>query len=241
MNNIPLIHHDTKLSDIVIAEPTALTVLNRFGIYLGLGDLTVARACSNLNIDKDFMATILNTYLHESYFPERILASFKASTIVNYLGQTNSYYAQFQLPNVERHFNLLISKSDPANNNLELMLKFFLEVKHQLLTRIADDSTHWFPAILKAEEVARGMGQGGDALSQTQCLPTGDSQLEDSVEDKLGDLISMMVIHLQGDHDSNLALAVLMALASLKKDITQNNRIRNRLLRPMYNSLQIKD
>ncbi|MBR6432731.1 MAG: helix-turn-helix transcriptional regulator, partial [Muribaculaceae bacterium] len=122
MNNLTLIHHDTKLSDIVIAEPTALTVLNRFGIYLGLGDLTVARACDNLGIDKDFLATILNTYLHESYFPERILASFKAATIVDYLGQTNNYYAQFQLPNIERHFNLLISKSNPDNNNLELML-----------------------------------------------------------------------------------------------------------------------
>ena len=52
-----LVHHDTKLSDIVIAEPTALTVLNRFGIYLGLGDLTVARACDKLGIDKDFLAT----------------------------------------------------------------------------------------------------------------------------------------------------------------------------------------
>ena len=227
-----LIHHDTKLSDIVIAEPTALTVLNRFGIYLGLGDLTVARACDKLGIDKDFLATILNTYLHESYFPERILASFRAATIVDYLGQTNNYYAQFQLPNIERHFNLLISKSDPSNNNLELMLRFFLEVKQQLLTRIADDRNHWFPSILQAE-----------ASFNAQCTMHNaqytmhNAQPEDSVEDKLGDLISMMVIHLQGNHDRNLALAVLLALANLKKDITQNNRIRNRLLRPIYQVL----
>ena len=232
MNNLTLIHHDTKLSDIVIAEPTALTVLNRFGIYLGLGDLTVARACDNLGIDKDFLATILNTYLHESYFPERILASFKAATIVDYLGQTNNYYAQFQLPNIERHFNLLISKSNPDNNNLELMLRFFHEMKQQLLARIADDRNHWFPAILQAEAEAGARSQSSDALSGDRV-----QEPEDTVEDKLGDLISMMVIHLQGDHDSNLALAVLMALANLKKDITQNNRIRNRLLLPIYQVL----
>lgn len=232
MNNLTLIHHDTKLSDIVIAEPTALTVLNRFGIYLGLGDLTVARACDKLGIDKDFLATILNTYLHESYFPERILASFKAATIVDYLGQTNNYYAQFQLPNIERHFNLLISKSDPANNNLELMLRFFHEMNGQLLARIADDRNHWFPAILQAEAEAEARSQDADALSGDRV-----QEPEDTVEDKLGDLISMMVIHLQGDHDSNLALAVLMALANLKKDITQNNRIRNRLLLPIYQVL----
>lgn len=227
MSNLTLINHDTKLSDIVIAEPSALTVLNRFGIRLGLGDLTVARACTQLDIDPDFMVTILNTYLHEAYFPERIEATFKASTIVNYLGQTNNYYIHFHLPVIERHFGLLISKSDPANNNLGLMLKFFIEVKQQLLDRIADDRDRWFPAILEAEATATAI--------ETFIRP--DEGDVDTVEDKLTDLINMMVIHLSGNYDGNLALAVLMALVSLKNDLVQNNRIRNRLLRPMFHVL----
>lgn len=228
MNSLPIIHHDTKLSDIVIAEPTALTVLNRFGIRLGLGDITVARACDDHNINKDFLTTILNTYLHESFFPERILASFKAATVVDYLQLTDIYYEQFQLPNIDRHFHLLISKSAPENNNLGLMLKFFTEVKQQLLDRIEDDRNRWFPAILQAEAAANG-------FHETE-IKTNE-QDSDTVEDKLNDLISMLVIHLNGNHDSNLALAVLMALANLKKDIVQNNRIRNRLLTPMFKAL----
>lgn len=227
MSNLTLINHDTKLSDIVIAEPSALTVLNRFGIRLGLGDLTVARACTQLDIDPNFMVTILNTYLHEAYFPERIEATFKASTIVNYLGQTNNYYIHFHLPVIERHFGLLISKSDPANNNLGLMLKFFIEVKQQLLDRIADDRDRWFPTILEAEATATAI--------DTFIRP--DEGDVDTVEDKLTDLINMMVIHLSGNYDGNLALAVLMALVSLKNDLVQNNRIRNRLLRPMFHVL----
>lgn len=228
MTHLPLIHHDTKLSDIVLADPSAVTVLNRFGIFLGVGDLTVARACNQLNIDKDFFVTILNTYLHESFFPDRILTTFKATTIVHYLAQTNSYYELFQLPNIERHFQLLISKSDPANNNLGLMLRFFTEVKEQLLERIADDRQQWFPAIIHAE-----------ANAQTTIDTRIDSHESgsDTVEDKLHDLLSMLVIHLTGDYDRNLVLAVLMALTSLKKDIAQNNRIRNRLLRPLFQAL----
>lgn len=227
MSNLTLINHDTKLSDIVIAEPSALTVLNRFGIRLGLGDLTVARACTQLDIDPNFMVTILNTYLHEAYFPERIEATFKASTIVNYLGQTNNYYIHFHLQVIERHFGLLISKSDPANNNLGLMLKFFIEVKQQLLDRIVDDRDRWFPSILEAEATATAI--------ETFIRP--DEGDVDTVEDKLTDLINMMVIHLSGNYDGNLALAVLMALVSLKNDLVQNNRIRNRLLRPMFHVL----
>lgn len=228
MNKNQLIHHDSKLSDIVIAEPTAVTVLNRFGIDLGVGDLTVASASAKMSIDKDFLVTILNTYLHESYFPTRILSSFKARTIVNYLAQTNLYYEQFQIPNIERHFHLLITKSDPSNNNLELMLKFFMEAKQQLLQRIADDRNQWFPSIIQAEASA-------NHLAELSIKNQHDDT--DTVEVKLNDLISMIVIHLQGDHDRNLTLAVLLALVNLKKDITQNNRIRNRLLRPIFRLL----
>jgi regulator of cell morphogenesis and NO signaling len=55
----------------------------------------------------------------------------------------------------------------------------------------------------------------------------------DSIEDKINDLINMFVIHLTGDYDLNLGHAVLFAIFSLKKDIKQNNRIRNRILRPI--------
>ena len=209
--------HDTKLSDIVLADPTTVTVLNRFGITLGVGDMTVKRMADDRGLDAEFFATILNTYIHEDYFPERILATFDAATIVNYLSQTNGYYEQFQLPNIERHFQLLIGKSDPQNSNLGLMLKFFHEVKQELLARIDDDRHRWFPAILAREQ--------------------GTQPADDSIEDKINDLLSMFVIHLKGDYDHNLALAVLMAVVSLKKDITQNNRIRNLILRLLSQTL----
>ena len=64
-----------------------------------------------------------------------------------------------------------------------------------------------------------------------------NSPEEDTIEDKLNDLISMFVVHLRGDYDTNLALAVLFSLVSLKNDITQNNRIRNRILHPLRNAL----
>lgn len=228
MQSIPLIQSETKLSDIVIAEPTVVNVLNRFGIDLGVGDLTVGRACHKLGIDNELFVVILNTYLHESYFPERIGPSFKATTIVNYLEQTNNSYEHFQIPTIERHFQFLISKSDPSNNNLGLMLQFFMEMKQQLLDRIGHDRAKWFPQVLEAERTASGLPESPLRQQGTDT---------DTVEDKLDDLISMIVIHLKGDHDRYLTLAVLFALANLKKDIMQNNRIRNRLLRPMFQAL----
>ena len=99
-----IINHDTKLSDIIIHDPSTITVLNRFGIALGVGDLKVEDACREHGINVSFFTTILNTFINENYFPQDVLAQFNASEIVEYLSKTNSYYEQNVLPNIERHF-----------------------------------------------------------------------------------------------------------------------------------------
>lgn len=226
---LKLINIDTKVSEIVINVPSTVTVLNRFGITLGVGDKTIAKVCSEHHINPEFLATILNTFINKDYFPEKIIDGFSANEIVSYLSKTNAYYEHYQLPNIERHFQLLISKSTPQNNNLGLMLKFFHEVKQELINRITNDREHWFPELL--------------AHSGKPCTLSGEQPIidtentSDTIEDKIDDLISMMVIHLQGDYDTNLGVAVLFSIVSLKNDITQNNRIRNRIMRPMHEAI----
>ncbi len=219
-----LIHAETKLSDIILHEPSLIPVVNRFGIILGVGDKSIRTVCEEKHLDCDFFVTILNTFINEDYFPETRLKSFCATQIVDYLTQTNSYYEQFQLPNIERHFNSLIHHSDSDNNNLELMRQFFEELKRELLARIHDDKHRWFPAIKAAVKTLQG-----EELSSIECN-TLDS---DSLEEKLNDLKSLFVIHLKGDYDLNLCHGVIFAICSLEKDIKQHNRIRNRILRPI--------
>lgn len=217
-----LVNKDSKLSDIVLGDPSVVTVFNRFGILLGVGDNTVTTMCRQLGLDTDFFITILNTYLFPDFFPDKIMESFKASVIIGYLNKTNNYYEQFQIPNIERHFSFLLHKSNSSNSNLTLMMKFFMEVKTELLARIDDDRNRWFPEVMKHQ----------DACAQ-ECPILKFDDDSDSIEDKIDDLINMFVIHLKGEYDTNLCQAVLIALFSLKKDITQNNRIRNRILKPL--------
>ena len=119
-----LINAETKLCDVILHEPSVIPVINRFGIILGVGDKSIRTVCEEKNLDCEFFVTILNTFINEDYFPENRLKSFCATQIVNYLTQTNAYYEQFQIPNIERHFNFLINQSDSENNNLELMKQY---------------------------------------------------------------------------------------------------------------------
>ena len=224
-----LLHPDTRLCDAILHDTSLIPVVARFGIGLGLGEKTIASVCEEHRLDTDFFVTILNTFINENYFPEKRLQSFCIEPIIDYLTKTNMYYRKFQLPNIERHFNRLIESGDADNNNLALVFKFFESVRKELQARIDSDKNQWFP-VLREKLLAHN---GTVEIEQTIDLtPT------DTVEEKLNDLLSLIVKHLTGEYDINLCHAVIFALGSLRNDIKQHNRIRTRILRPVAVVLQ---
>lgn len=224
-----LVTPDTKLCEVIVDEPSVVPVINRFDIVLGVGDRTIKSICKEKGIDTSFFITILNAFIHESFFLENVTGAFNAGDVVDYLRKTNNSYLRNQLPNIERHFAALISRSD-SNNNLPLLFNFYKEVKTEIERRI-DSDNQWFDAIISAEQSNSEVSVAGNAVQAES----------DSIEDKLSDLINMFVIHLRGDYDRNLCHAVLFAVISLEKDIRQNNRIRNRVLRPLVDALNSRN
>lgn len=224
-----LVTPDTKLCEVIVDEPSVVPVINRFDIVLGVGDRTIKSICKEKGIDTSFFITILNAFIHESFFLENVTGAFNAGDVVDYLRKTNNSYLRNQLPNIERHFAALISHSD-SNNNLPLLFNFYREVKTEIERRI-DSDNQWFDAIISAEQSNSEVSVAGNAIQAES----------DSIEDKLSDLINMFVIHLRGDYDRNLCHAVLFAVISLEKDICQNNRIRNRVLRPLVDALNSRN
>ena len=224
-----LVTPDTKLCEVIVDEPSVVPVINRFDIVLGVGDRTIKSICKEKGIDTSFFITILNAFIHESFFLENVTGAFNAGDVVDYLRKTNNSYLRNQLPNIERHFAALISRSD-SNNNLPLLFNFYREVKTEIERRI-DSDNQWFDAIISAEQSNSEVSVAGNAVQAES----------DSIEDKLSDLINMFVIHLRGDYDRNLCHAVLVAVISLEKDICKNNRIRNRVIRPLVDALNSRN
>lgn len=207
-----------QLSEIILSHPEVITLINRFDITLGIGDKTLEAICKEKNLDCDFFAMILNTYINEDFFPEKNFKLFDAHTIINYITQTYHYYTHYMLPNIERHFNLLISHSG-HNNNLELMRQFFLELKNDIMQAINNDIENIFPSILT-------LNNNSDSHHKEVVI----NPINVVIEDKINDLKNMFIIHLTGKYDLNLCYAVISAIIAFEKDFKQNNRIRNRIL-----------
>ena len=104
------------------------------------------------------------------------------------------------------------------------MMQFFEQLKEELSQRITHDREVLFPQLINSASSAPD-----DAIALID--------EPNSIEEKLGDLKNLFIIHLRGEYDSNLSHAVLLAIVNLEKDFKQNERIRQRILTPYAHSL----
>ena len=217
----------TRLADVIFGDYTVITLLNRFGITLGVGDQSIGAICAERGIDAAFFTTLLNIYTGSSCRQADGIGMDFIKPTIEYLKSSNDYYADTALPNIERHFRALHDRS-VAENNLEFLWIFFQELKTELHSRFRYDNEKRFPL-----------------LSAMADAPTGDScaelaecpECDQAIEDKVDDLTSFFVIHLRGEYDQNLCMAVVTALMALEKDIKRNNVIRQQLLRQASGAL----
>lgn len=227
---MPLVHANIQMSEVVEAHTSLIPVINRLGIRLGLKDKSIRQVCEEHHLDTDFVLIIINTFLHEEYFPEKRLKAFHLSQIIDYLHKTNQYYLRNQLPNIARHLEAFIAKSNSGNTTLVLIGKFFRSFKEQLTAQIEKEEQEWFPYCL---ELAASL----PAYSDGEAVPPAEEE-EESTEALLVDLKSIMIKHLSGEYNENLCYAVIFAISSLEKDMKQHNRIRCRILQPMVRRME---
>lgn len=201
-------------------DPSLLAVLGRFGVHPGLGDITIGQACQRAEISVELLLAVINIYINREYYPADELDNVPVDAVITYLRVTDEYYEKVQLPNIDRHFNILlrtakVSEATGISPNIELLNSFYQEVKQELLSFIHKDETQWFQLMKWIHS------------KDYEAMKAGEEMLED----KFRDLLSFFVVHLKGEYDWNLCVAVISAISQLGKDIEKNNRIRERVLR----------
>ena len=78
------LNYDSTMYEVLAEHNELIPVLNRFGICLGVGDLSVGELCEEYGLNTDFILTVLNVYLDESYLPDETLPLFDTQLIADY-------------------------------------------------------------------------------------------------------------------------------------------------------------
>jgi DNA-binding CsgD family transcriptional regulator len=129
------------MADVLTEHNELIPVLNRFGIRLGVGDKTVSDLCVEHQLNTDFILTVLNVYLDESYVPDDSLNLFDTGLIADYFHQTVDNYIHELVPNIEKHLNAFIAISGSESKELGMLRVLFLQFKERMtnyLQKVAD-------------------------------------------------------------------------------------------------------
>ncbi len=204
------INEDNILSEVVEKHYELIPVINRFGIRLGLSDVSIKDICQTHEINPDFFLVIINTFLNEDYFPEKKLQTFSVHQIANYLKQTDMYYLHVMLPNIERHLNAFVTLSSPKNEQLGLIHKFFQKFKSELINRIEtggldDNHTGEMLYDMKQIMIKHLRGNFNDNLCYAVVFSISGLEKDIQMHNHIRNKILKPVIDLLGDTDFNLS------------------------------------
>lgn len=142
------LNYDSVMSEVLAEHNALIPVLNRFGICLGVGDHTLGELCEEYKLNPDFILTVLNVYLDESYLPDHTLPLFDTELIADYFHRTIDNYNNVLVPNIEKHLNAFIALSGDESAELVMLRKLFLRFSERMkgyLQRMADNEDDDLP------------------------------------------------------------------------------------------------
>lgn len=222
---------DDKLIYVIEKNHQLLPVLNRFGIRLGFGDVTIAEICEVKNIDVAFFLDVINAFHNPDYFMDTDYLNVSPVRIVDYLQKTHSYYLNWVLPRLEEQLENLIRSGSPNDEHLKLLRIFFRKCKSELLVHFQDEEATIFPYSIRIYNVHKGKAQlTADDLHKAI---TNYEKEHTELDEKLNDLKGLIIKFLKADYDDNLCNEFLQNLLRFERDLIDHSRIEDKILVPV--------
>ena len=221
------------MGEAVLHDPKMLIVLNRFDIKLGFGDKTIEQICNEHNINTDFFIEISNAFHDSSYFTENKLKQFSLELIVSFLINSHKIYVEKKIPEIEKLIDNLVYENNEDFKNIEILKKFFLGYKKELINHVNHEETTVYPYVVELEKSIKSKTITKILLERMESYSTSDYQAGHSnVEEKLFDLKNIIIKYLPPPVNYELCNVILNKLFRLEEDLQNHSEIEDRVLVP---------
>ncbi len=221
---------NTKVAGIIEENHLILPVLNRFGISLGFGDVSVEDICESKHIDINFFLSIVNAFNHEAFFPEKELLTFSTGLIIDYLQKTHQHYLNYVIPRIDKRLNKLVDACESGCKNIGVVKSYYQKYRDDLLEHIKEEEELVFPYIISLQ---KAYDQGDTTFPDLHKVNIDSYEKEHhTTDDKLIDLKNIVIKYLHADYDDNDGNEFLYSIFQFEKDLKDHSRIEESILTP---------
>lgn len=234
-----LFNETSKLATVIHKDHTLLPVINRLGVKLGFGDLTIKELCDKDRIDVAFFMEIINVFHNENYFSEKKLLNFSVTVVIEYLLKTHKYYLGYVLPEQERLIDLFLTKCINGCKENELIRKFYNKFREEFINHVQIEEVKVFPFILKLNDAIQNPLLKADFIKQYSDFNIKGFEKEHSnMDEKMFDLKNIIIKYLPPNYDLNIGNSLLSNLFMFEKDLKNHARIEDKILIPKVKQLE---
>ncbi|MBO4596996.1 MAG: hemerythrin domain-containing protein [Bacteroidaceae bacterium] len=226
IQNRKLFAADDKLANVVAEFHDIILVFPRFGINLGFGDRSIAEVCKMYGVDVNLFLMVCNIYSFEDYYPESFLNEQQLKSLIDYLLKSHRYYLDERVGHIANHLMHIANSIEPKFGTI--LRKFFDDYRAEVVSHFSYEEENVFPYI---ESLLEGGERGTFCIRQFE-------ENHSNIEDKLDDLINIIVKYLPGDSLPRERTSVLFDLFRLSKDLKKHALIEDYLLAPSVEALE---
>ena len=252
-----------RMSDLIRDDYRLLQVMSRFGLSLGVGDLTVRDVCNLHGVDAYTFLSVANFMQEEDEHVHADVASLSLPSMLDYLKRAHSYYMEFCLPNIRRKLIEAINCS--ANHQVAFLIqKFFDEYVAEVAEHMEFENLHEFAYVHnlmqgnveEADRItlqacplkAQNRKEGHDTLSVYHAgeysnilLFTRQQALQHKqIDSKLSELKNIIIKYYPSSKENHLLNAVLFDIFICEEDLALHCRIEDCLFVPAVRLLEKK-
>lgn len=234
-----LFNENHKLVSVIHRDHSLLPVINRLGVKLGFGDLTISEICKKEGIDVDFFVEIVNVFHYEAYFPEHRLLELPVTHVVEYLIKTHEYYRKYLIPEIERVLDLFLKSCSGGCAESELIRNFYDKFQNECIAHFRTEELEEFPYILELSNLIDRNGDKENFIKKYSSFAMRNFEEDHvNIDDKMFDLENIIIKYLPPKYDQNIGNTLLANLFLFDRDLKNHSRIEDHMLLPKVKQLE---
>lgn len=126
-----------KICDLMAHEEDAIQIISRFGLEMGVGEMTIDQACEAHNVHTPTFLAIVN---YKVFHQQVQLDDIDIPTLQRYLQHAHTYFLDFRLPRLRRSLIEAIIPANPATKIPGLILRCYDEFVDEIRTHIEHEN-----------------------------------------------------------------------------------------------------
>ncbi len=219
----------TKVSGMVLENPPFLLMLEHFGIGPAFGEQSVAEVCERYGIRIGLFLTFAALFNgHEMPPADRVVAD-DVPVIIRFLRSGHTWYREEKLPGIAG----LLHRMGELNQSpgMKLAEQFFTDYSREMTEHFRFEDETVFPYMSSL------CGMGSEKAAGPFRV-TDYREHHDDIEEKLSDLVSLLVKYLPGEADRSIRRELLLSLFGLEHDLHIHSRIEDQILIPLVEQME---